>query len=132
MTTSRRETASVAGLVGLLAAAGVTHLVRPALYDGLIPRALGAPRPWVLGSGVAELACAAAVTVPATRRLGALATAALFAVVLPGNVTMAVRMQRSRRPRTARRRVALAVAWLRLPLQVPLVLWALRVARRAA
>lgn len=132
MTAARGGTASTAVLAGLLAAAGVTHLVRPAVYDGLIPRALGAPRPWVLGSGVAELACAAALAAPATRRVGALATAALFVVVLPGNVTMAVRLQRSPKPRTARRRAALAVAWSRLPLQVPLVLWALRIARRAA
>lgn len=119
------------GLAALLAVAGVTHLVRPRLYEGLIPRALGAPRPWVLGSGVAELACAALVAVPATRRVGGLLTAALFVAVLPGNVTMAVRLQRSRRPRTPRRRLALGIAWARLPLQVPLVLWAVRVARSA-
>ncbi|MBX9246591.1 hypothetical protein ICW40_17515 [Actinotalea ferrariae] len=115
----------------LLGAAGVTHLVRPSLYEVLIPARLGRPRPWVLGSGVAELVCAALVAVPRTRRVGGLATAALLVGVLPGNVTMAVRMQRSRRPRTPRRRAALAVAWLRLPLQVPLVAWALRIARSA-
>lgn len=107
------------GLAALLAGAGTLHLARPRLYDGLIPRALGRPRPWVLGSGIAELACAAALAVPRTRRRGALATAALLVAVLPGNVTMAVR---------ARGRVAPVVAWARVPLQVPLVAWALHAA----
>lgn len=107
-----------------LGAAGTLHLVKPEPYDGLIPRALGAPRPWVYGSGVAEIACAAALLVPRTRRLGALASAALFVGVFPGNVTMAARALRS--PRASTRTKALTVA--RLPLQVPLVTWALAVA----
>ncbi len=126
-----RARAAAPGLAALLAVAGATHLARPRVYEGLVPRALGAPRPWVLGSGVAELVCAALVAAPGTRRVGGLLTAAFFVVVLPGNVTMALRMQRSRRPGTPRRRAALAVAWLRLPLQVPLVRWALAVAGRA-
>ena len=111
-------------LAGLLGVAGTTHLVVPRLYDRLIPPWLGPPRPWVLGSGVAELACALAVAVPLTRRRGALAAAALFVVVFPGNVQMALDSRRSGGPWTGRA----AVAWARLPLQVPLVLWAWRVA----
>lgn len=101
------------------------HLVKPQPYDGLIPRALGAPRPWVYGSGVAEIACAAALLVPRTRRVGALAAAALFVGVFPGNLTMASRALRS--PRASAGTKALTV--VRLPLQVPLVTWALAVAR---
>ncbi|WP_298459225.1 MauE/DoxX family redox-associated membrane protein [uncultured Cellulomonas sp.] len=117
-------TASALALAALLGAAGVTHLRRPDLYDRLIPRWLGPPRPWVLGSGVAELACAAAVAHPATRRTGALATAALFVAVFPGNVQMALDARPGARS-PARRP---AVAWGRLPLQVPLVMWAWRTA----
>ncbi|WP_028050179.1 membrane protein [Cellulomonas sp. URHD0024] len=108
-------------LAALLGASGVIHLSRPRVYRGLIPHALGDPGPWVLGSGIAELGCAAALAVPATRRLGGHASAVLLVGVFPGNVTMAVR---------SRGRWA-AVAWARLPLQVPLVAWALSVARRA-
>jgi uncharacterized membrane protein len=108
-------------LAALLGGSGVLHLWRPRVYRGLIPRALGDPGPWVLGSGVAELACAAALAVPATRRTGGLASAALLVGVFPGNITMAVRS----RGRTGRA----AVAWARLPLQVPLVAWAWSVAR---
>lgn len=100
------------------------HLIRPEPYEPLIPRLLGAPRPWVYGSGVAEIACAAALIAPPTRRIGALASAALFVGVFPGNLTMAVRALRS--PRASATVKALTVA--RLPLQVPLVTWALAVA----
>ncbi len=108
----------------VLGVAGALHLVKPEPYDRLIPRRLGAPRPWVIGSGVAEMACALAVAVPRTRRLGALASAALFVGVLPGNVTMAAAALRSPRASTATKAMTVA----RLPLQVPLVTWALHVA----
>lgn len=106
--------------------AGAAHLVVPQLYDGLIPSFLGPPRPWVIASGVAELAVGAMLVVPRTRRAGALCTAALLVAVFPGNITSAVRAGapwRSESPGRA------AIPWLRLPLQVPLVLWALHHAR---
>lgn len=110
-----------------LAVTGTLHLVKPQPYDSLIPRFLGRPRPWVYGSGVVELACAAALAAPATRQMGALASAAMFVGVFPGNVTMAARALGS--PRASGRVKTLTVA--RLPLQAPLVFWALDVARRA-
>jgi len=112
-------------LAGLLALAGATHLVRPQVYRPLIPRTLGDPDPWVLWSGVAELACAAALVPPRTRRPAALAAAALFVGVYPGNLQQAVDAHR-RRSRPAVRVATLA----RLPMQAPLVWWALTVARR--
>ncbi|GCD18757.1 membrane protein [Cellulomonas algicola] len=114
-------------LAAVLGTAGVLHLRRPAIFTSLVPRRLGDPEPWVLGSGVAELACAAVLVPPATRRLGGLASAALLVGVFPGNVTMAVRSHRGAR-HWSRHPV---VAWGRLPLQVPLVAWALAVSRRA-
>lgn len=112
---------SAGRLAALLAGSGVLHLLVPKPYERLIPPVLGRPRAWVYGSGVAELACAAAVAVPRTRRPGAQASAALLVAVFPGNIWMAVRPGRV--PRW------LAVA--RLPLQLPLVLWALKVGRDA-
>src|SRR5689334_14603174 len=111
-------------LAGLLATAGVTHFVAPRQYDAIVPRSLpGTPRFWTYASGVAELATAAAIAAPRTRRLGGLAAAALFAAVFPANVKMA----RDWRDRPARQRV---LAYGRLPLQAPLVWWGVRVARR--
>ena len=127
-TTARGDRVAASALASLLGAAGATHLAVPRLYDRLIPPWLGPPRPWVLGSGVAELACALAVAVPRTRRAGALAAAALVVVVFPGNVQMALDSVRGGRGWTRRS----TVAWARLPLQVPLVLWARRVAADAA
>ncbi len=105
----------------LLVGAGVLHFVRPEFYDALIPPFLPNPRAWTYASGVAELGCALAVAVPRTRRRGALATAVLFVAVFPANIYAAVE------PGDLPRWAALA----RLPLQIPLVLWAYQVARRA-
>lgn len=105
-------------LASLLVTTGTLHLLRPAVFDNLIPPFLGDPRAWTYASGLAELAVAAAVALPRTRRAGGLAAAALFVAVLPGNVYMAFE------PGDVPRWIAL----LRLPLQVPLVLWGLQVA----
>ena len=122
---ARRDLPALA-LAALLGTSGALHLRRPGIFRPLIPRSLGNPDPWVLGSGVAELACAAALAVPATRRLGGLASAALLVGVFPGNVTMAVRSRPDARSWTGKP----VVAWARLPLQVPLVAWAVAVARQ--
>jgi uncharacterized membrane protein len=113
-------------LAALLAAAGVTHFAYPKPYDRIVPTALpGTARTWTYLSGVAELAVAAAVAAPRTRRLGGLAAAALFTAVFPANIKMALDA------RGGSRGEQLATV-ARLPLQVPLVIWALRVSRSAA
>ncbi len=112
-------------LAALLAGMGALHFLRPGPFAAIVPRRLGRPLPWVYGSGAAELGCAAALALPSTRRQGGLAAAALFVAVFPGNVQMAVTALRS--PRASGFYRAATVA--RLPLQVPLVAWALRVAR---
>jgi uncharacterized membrane protein len=111
-------------LAGFMTVAGTTHFAVPRAYEGLIPAALGSPRGWVYASGAAELCCAAGLALPKTRQTAAWATAALFVVVFPGNITMAVD--------TASRSVLYrAIAYGRLPFQVPLVWWAVRVATGA-
>jgi uncharacterized membrane protein len=118
-----RRRPDATALATLLIVTGVAHLVAPGPFDAIVPRCLpGAPRFWTLASGVAELGVAAAVAVPRTRRLGAAAAAALFVAVFPANVTMA-------RDWSDRSLPARAVAYGRLPLQVPLVVWALAVRR---
>lgn len=115
-------------LAGLLTAAGVTHFVAPTPYERIVPRVLGHARMLVELSGVAELACAALVAVPRTRRLGGLASAVLFVAVFPANVQMALD---GGVPGGTGLAASPVVAWARLPLQVPLVVGALGVARRA-
>ena len=121
---------SAPGLAGLLTAAGVAHFLRPSTFDAIVPRVMPGPaRWWTWGSGVAELAVGAAVAVPATRRIGAAAAAALFVAVYPANVQMTVDAFAGRGRYASR--VGRVVTVVRLPMQVPLVGWALAV-RRAA
>ena len=109
-------------LAGLLTFTGTIHLVRPGTFDAALPDELpGSKRTWEVGSGLAELACAAVLAHPRTRRRGGYATAALFVAVFPGNLHMV---------RTASTPRARAITVARLPLQLPLVWWAWRVARR--
>lgn len=112
-------------LAGLLAAAGAAHFAVPRQFDAIVPRALpGEPRTWTRVSGAAELALAAGLALPKTRKAAALATAAFFVGVFPANVKMAVDWRH--RPAPLR-----AAAYGRLPLQLPLVLWARSVAKNA-
>lgn len=105
-------------LAGLLAAAGVAHFAVPGPFDAVVPRALpGSPRAWTRASGAVELVLAAGLAVPRTRRLSARASALLFVGVFPANVKMAYDWRD--RPAPAR-----ALAYGRLPLQIPLYLWA--------
>jgi uncharacterized membrane protein len=112
-------------LSALLGLAGVTHFTRPKYYDAIVPRSLpGTPRQWTYVSGAAELALATAVAAPRTRKLGSVLAAAFFVAVFPANVKMALDF-RSKSPK------ARALAYGRLPLQIPLVAWAWKVAKAA-
>jgi uncharacterized membrane protein len=81
-------------------------------------------------SGAAEVACGALLANRRTARLGGWLTAALLVAVFPANVQMwldaGTEHQAVEMPVDRFRLVALG----RLPLQVPLVIWAARVARR--
>jgi uncharacterized membrane protein len=122
MATSQRSTF---GLVALLGGSGVLHFAAPKPYDSIVPGVLpGSARTWTYLSGVAELVVASALAVPRFRRLGGLLAALLFIAIFPANLQMAIDYQRSGKPLPAR-----LIAFGRLPLQVPLVLWALRVRR---
>lgn len=126
-TSAARATSAVA-LASLLAGSGLLHLLVPGPYRQIVPHALGHARELVAVSGVAELACAVAVLLPRTRRVGGWASAVLFVAVFPANVQMALDGGIAGAAFPLNSPMA---AWLRLPLQVPLILWALRVARRS-
>ncbi|MDQ3554245.1 MAG: DoxX family protein [Chloroflexota bacterium] len=105
------------GLAGLLAASGTLHVVRPDLYLPLMPHALPAHDVLILASGVAELVCAAALA--RNTRWAAPASAALLLAIFPANVHFALTTSSD----AGSPAWLLAAAWLRLPLQVPLI-WA--------
>lgn len=121
---SRLRSASPYLLAGLLTVTGSLHFVVPEPYAEIVPDRLPSPYAVVYVSGVAELLCAAGLAVPRTRRTAAWATALLLVAVFPANVQMALDAgDRSEAYRWG--------TYARLPLQVPLVLWAVSVARRA-
>lgn len=117
-----------AALAGLFAVSGVLHFVRPQVFESIVPKALPQRRALVYASGAAEIACAAGLLVPSTRRVAGLASAALLAAVFPANVTMTAQAARrlSRDPSDPRRRAYLAATVARLPLQWPMIRAGLR------
>ncbi len=113
-------------LSAILAGAGLTHLAAPGVYEDIVPRVLPGSRVgWTVASGMAELACAGLVAHPATRRAGATVTAVLFVAVFPANIQMAADWRH-------RSGLDPLIGYARLPIQIPLVLWALHVRRTAS
>lgn len=120
------------GLALFMLSAGVMHFLIPGTYEKIVPRWLGDTRRVVLASGAAELVCGALLLNRRTARAGGWFAAALLVAVFPANVQMLLdagtEHQASDMPVERFRVVALA----RLPLQIPLIIWAARVARRAS
>lgn len=110
-------------LAGLFATSGVVHLVRPQVFAPTMPLWVPAHRGVILGSGVVELACAAGLLAPATRRHAGWASAAVLLAVYPANIETARKAARSRSTRFK------VLAYGRLPLQLPMLRAAFRVAR---
>lgn len=110
-------------LAGLLAVSGTLHFTATRSYERIIPPALPYPRALVYASGIAELACAVGLAHPRTRRPSAWASAVLFVAVFPANVQMAIATTGAPLGRRL-------LTWGRLPLQIPLVWWAVQIARR--
>lgn len=120
MASRSRTTTGLALLFGVL---GTLHFVKPEPFEQIVPRALPRKKELVYVSGAAELACAAGLLHPRTRRVAGLVSAGLLVAVFPANVQMAADLQRKGS------RPAKAIAWARLPLQIPLIKWALKAAR---
>jgi uncharacterized membrane protein len=110
-------------LAAIFAGSAVLHLARPSLYEALIPPFLPAPGVIIAISGLAELVCA--IGLVRRDRWAGPTSAAVLVAVFPGNVWFA--FSATADPTTDA--WVVAGAWLRLPLQAPL-LWAALQARR--
>lgn len=97
--------------------AGTLHFLATRTYAGIVPSYLPAHREIVYISGAAEVLGGIGVLIPQTRRLAAWGLILLLVAVFPANVTMIA--EHARFPT-----VPLWAAWLRLPLQLPLIYWA--------
>jgi len=104
-------------VVAALVAGGAAHFVVPGAYARIVPPALGFPRAWVYASGVVEVAAGALLAGRRTRRVGGYLSAAVLVAIFPANMQHAVNEG--------------GLLWARLPLQVPLVWWALRAGQEA-
>ena len=106
--------------------AGITHFANPVFFDDIVPPWLPpSERFWTYISGIAEIAIGAAVLMPKYRKIGALASVALFIAVYPANILMVWDW----RDRSTTEQV---VSWVRLPFQF-LFLWvAMQVAKSGA
>lgn len=111
------------GLAVMLLTTGTLHFVVPKPFDDIIPAEIPvSPRPLTYASGGAEVAIGAGLLLPKTRRLAGALAAALFIAVYPANVNM-VRLWWDKGP------AARAIAIGRLPLQLPMIWAAVKVAR---
>jgi uncharacterized membrane protein len=104
-------------------ASGVVHLVKPEVYEPIMPSWVPAHRKVIVGSGVAEIVLAAGLAAPRTRRWAGWGSVALLLGVYPANLTMAVDALRG--DNTGLQAAALA----RLPLQWPMIRAALAATR---
>jgi uncharacterized membrane protein len=110
-------------LAVMLLGIGTTHFIAPKPFDDIVPAELpGSPRMYTYASGVVEVTTGVLLLVPRTRRLAGLGAAALFVAVFPANVNM-VRLWWDK-PWPMR-----VAAIARLPLQIPMIVQALKVWR---
>ncbi|MGA1332338.1 MAG: MauE/DoxX family redox-associated membrane protein [Ilumatobacteraceae bacterium] len=111
-------------LAAFLLVAGVAHFLNPDFFDAIVPPwAPGSARFATYASGVAEILVGLGIVVKRTRRLALGSAAALFVAVYPANLYMAWDW----RDRELADRL---VAYGRLPLQIPMIWWAITLARR--
>jgi uncharacterized membrane protein len=104
-------------MAALYIIAGSLHFLIPATYSAIVPDYLPAPRAIVAISGAAEILGGIGLMIPATQTAAAWGLIALLVAVFPANLTMIT--DHARFPT-----VPLWAAWVRLPLQLPLLYWA--------
>jgi uncharacterized membrane protein len=121
-------TRSRAGLAAFFTLAGAMHFLRPRFYEAMAPPSLQAQKKGIVAvSGVAEIAGAAMVLHPTSRRLGRWWLLALLVAVFPANVHMAVNPEQV--PGLDLRKTPRWALWARLPLQPLAMLWVWRATR---
>lgn len=122
MRTPNRLRFSRWALCAVTGGSGVLHLIVPRPYRQIVPVPIQRQAATiVVVSGICEMVCAVLLATPRWRPWGAVATTALFVAVFPANVQMALDSLKKTTPRSP---TYVAAAWLRLPLQAPLILWA--------
>jgi uncharacterized membrane protein len=103
-------------VIGAFSVSGVFHLVSPVSFLWLMPPWLPFSLELIYLSGVAELVAALGLLL--RHPFAPLFTVAVLLAVWPANWWFAIEALSSQSATTA------LIAWLRLPLQIPLIWWA--------
>jgi uncharacterized membrane protein len=110
-------------MAALYVLAGVMHFVNPWFYVQIMPPYL----PWhwelVYLSGAIEIVLGVLLVIPATQRLAAWGIVALLIAVFPANLHMAMANVQLDPPPSFGQPSETA-NWIRLPIQLVLILWA--------
>ncbi|MDX1511491.1 MAG: hypothetical protein R3249_09105 [Nitriliruptorales bacterium] len=116
------------GLAGFLGGMAVLHLVMPKPFERMIPTWLpGDPTSWNLAATAAEGGSALLLASRKTAGVGGVAAAGTFLGVWIANIQAALDGGYPMRGPLGSKEVA----WARVPLQVPMIWWALKVSRDA-
>jgi uncharacterized membrane protein len=117
-----------AALAAFFAFTGTMHFVRPRFFEAIVPPAIEPQKKEVVAiSGYAEIAGAALVLHPASRRFGRWWLLALLVAVFPANIHMAVNPEQIRG--LDMRKFPRWALWARLPLQPLAMVWVWRATR---
>lgn len=100
--------------------AGLNHFRVPAMYVAAIPSYFPQPRLLNILAGIAEIVLGVMLMLPATRRLAAWGIILMLIAFLPVHIDWIIHAPVMLGNTT----ISPFVAWLRIPLQVLLILWA--------
>jgi len=115
-------------LAAFFAFTGAMHFLRPRFFEAIVPPAIEEQKKEVVAiSGAAEVAGAALILAPASRRLGRWWLLALLLAVFPANVHMAVNPEQIKG--LDMRKFPRWALWARLPLQPLAMIWVWRATR---
>jgi uncharacterized membrane protein len=99
---------------------GSFHLVNPGVFQALVPPILGTQNFWIILSGILEIVCA--IGLLTRQKWAPKFTAFILMAIWVGNWWYAIDVTFNLESSW----FLIIGAWLRLPLQIPLIQWALR------
>jgi uncharacterized membrane protein len=99
---------------------GSFHLINPGVFQALVPPILGMQNFWIILSGIFEIVCA--IGLLTRQKWAPKFTAFILMAIWVGNWWYAIDVTFNLESSW----FLIIGAWLRLPLQIPLIQWALR------
>jgi uncharacterized membrane protein len=107
-------------IIFLFFLSGSFHLINPGVFQALVPPVLGGQNFWIFLSGILEIICA--IGLLTKQKWAPKFTAFILLVIWVGNWWYAIDVTFNLESSW----FLIIGSWLRLPLQIPLIQWALR------